>query len=135
MNRKELLDYANEMKEKLDYHYFYKPVHAIRKERIASASRLKLNLISRLKEEYDLIIEQCLIKKESNDPINWFDIYIPKLRLSIKICKDAEEREAVFKKWKRKRIVLLEEGRDNLNAALSQIIDKIIRMMPKNPIN
>lgn len=132
MNRKELLDYANEMKKKLDYHYFYKPIHAIRKERIASASRLKLNLVSRLREEYDLIIEQCMIKKESNDPINWFDIYIPKLRLSIKICKDAEEREAAFKKWKRRRIVLLEEGRDNLNAALNQIIDKIVKMMPKN---
>lgn len=132
MNRKELKKYADAMDKKLDYHYYHKYLHRIKDERINSASRLKLNLVSRLREEYDLIIEQCMIKKESNDPINWFDIYIPKLRLSIKICKDAEEREAAFKKWKRRRIVLLEEGRDNLNAAINQIIDKIIKMMPKN---
>lgn len=131
MNRKELLDYANEMKEKLDYHYFYKPAHTIREERIASASRLKLNLVSRLKEEYDLIIEQCLNKKHYPDSSNWFDIFIPKARLSIKICKNDVEKQMVFKMWKKYNIVLLDESKDNLNTSIAQIIDKMIRMSRK----
>lgn len=128
MNRKELKKYADAMDKKLDYHYYHKYLHRIKDERINSASRLKLNLISKLKEDYDLIVDSCLRRREGNDPTNWFDIYIPQIPLSIKICKDKEEREVVFSKWKRLSIVLLEEGRDNLNSSLEQIVDKMVRM-------
>lgn len=131
MNRKDLKQYADEMDKKLDYHYSYKYLHKIKDERIESASRLKLNLISRLKEEYDLIIEQCLNKKDFSNSSNWFDIFIPKAKLSIKICKNDVERQMVFRIWKRYNIVLLDESKDNLNTSIAQIIDKMIRMSKK----
>lgn len=131
MNKKELQQYANEMDKKLNYHYFRKDLHFVKDKRISEASRLKLNIISRLKENFDLIIEPCRDKRNYENPLNWFDIFIPSLTLYIKLCQTDEEKQQAFVRWRKSRIVLLNENEENLRSSLDQIIKKIIQLTNK----
>lgn len=131
MNKKELKEYSDEMIKKFNYHYWFPINHEIRYNRINNSSKLKLNLISNLKEYYDLIIEQCKVRKKGEDNINWFDIYIPTINLSIKICENREECNIVFKRWRKHNIVLIDKSKDKLSDCLEQIISKMCKMANK----
>lgn len=131
MNKKELKEYSDEMIKKLNYHYWFPINHEIRYNRIKNSSKLKLNLISKLKEHYDLIIEQCKVRQKGEYNINWFDIYIPTINLSIKICENREECNIVFKRWRKHNIVLIDSSKDKLSDCLEQIISKMCKMSKK----
>lgn len=132
MNKKELKQYADEMDKKLNYHYYYKSSHFIKDERIASSSKLKMRLIARLKEDHDLIIEQLMERNDNQNPLNWFDIYIPDFRLSLKFCQTEQEKSEAFRKWRTYNILLFLESEETVPSIMKQIIDKLIRMQERD---
>lgn len=129
MTRKELKVYADEMDKKYNRHYGSREAHYIKDKRIASASRTKIRLIERLKNEgMDVCVDILRDWKGRDANIDWFDVHIPAMRLSIKFCDSDEQRSEVFQKYRTYNILLLDSDNTSLNYCLNEIAAKLTRM-------
>lgn len=128
MNKKELMSYADEMKLKYDYHYKFLDAFNERCNRIKKSSRLKLKIAENIKEEHDVLIDVCLYRRFYYNSLPWFDFYIPKFNLYIKLCSSNEERENAFMAFRNKNIVLIPHDVKGIETVMQLIADKIIKM-------
>lgn len=128
MEQKELIAYAAKMDEKFTVVQDKEEVIKTRETLLANAHPMMIALVEALKDDTDCRILKCYNKRFYNYDYNWFDIFIPKYNLGIKLCKTVQEKDMAYQLYRYRPVVMFML---NDELTVDRMVDRIIQKIKK----
>lgn len=129
MEQKKLIAYAAKMDEKFNVVQNEEEVIRTREILLTNAHPMMLELVEALKDDIECRILKCYNKRFYFYDYNWFDIFIPKYNLGIKLCKNDQEKDTAYQLYRYRPVVMFVlDNRLTVDRMVDRIIQKIAKV-------